>query len=155
MQTITLQDVNAALQPHYPGIEVVENKTEAGSTYFYIYSDDDELGLKIAGLYASSIYVSRIDIMTIEQWIEAVNLLFKNGGKRKRKTVFNSPAKCFKAVPVEGFEFKIYHVDGGTEVYVGTINEDDGTVDLVNQIRTRGGFADMSALINAVMKEYC
>lgn len=47
-----------------------------GEGYYYIYSDDEEMSLKIAGLYTSSIHVHKLNQQTIARWVEDVESLF-------------------------------------------------------------------------------
>lgn len=70
---LTLKKINAELQKKYPGIELVR-----GQGYFYVYSEDDDLGLKLAGLYTTSIPVDKLNQMTMEKWIEAVEYVLKD-----------------------------------------------------------------------------
>lgn len=67
----TLAMVNKAIQAKYPTIMLVK-----GEGYFYIASDDDDMGLKIAGLYSSGIYGSfKINDLSIERWVAEVDQL--------------------------------------------------------------------------------
>jgi hypothetical protein len=66
----TLAMVNKAIQAKYPTIMLVK-----GEGYFYIASNDDEMGLKIAGLYTSSIPVYSINQLSIEKWVAEVDQL--------------------------------------------------------------------------------
>lgn len=70
---ITLKQVNDAIQKVYPTVFLVKDRN-----YFFIASDDNEWGLKIAGLYQSSIYVAKLNQLTIDQWVDEVKVLFEN-----------------------------------------------------------------------------
>jgi hypothetical protein len=77
MKTATsIKQVNKALQEKYPLLELV--KTNEGGGFFYIHSPDDEVSLKIAGLYSSAIYVSKISNLTVQRWIEEIELLLSD-----------------------------------------------------------------------------
>jgi hypothetical protein len=78
---LTLTLINQELEKHFPHVRLAR-----GEGYFYIYSDDKETGLKIAGLYASSIYVNQLKHLTLEQWIEAVRELFDEEKNRSMTT---------------------------------------------------------------------
>ncbi len=68
----TIAKVNAALAILHPKVFLVK-----GHGYFYIASDDKEMGLKLAGLYTTSIYVNSIKEQSVEQWIEDIENLLK------------------------------------------------------------------------------
>ncbi len=70
---LTIKKVNVAIQKHFPNVCLTR-----GEGYYYIYSDDKETALKIASLYSSGIYgVSRLNQLTIEQWVNEIKYLFK------------------------------------------------------------------------------
>ncbi len=63
--------VNDAIRAKYPHVNLIK-----GKGYFYISSLDKEVGLKIAGLYQTGIYVNGIKQLTPEQWVKEVDKLF-------------------------------------------------------------------------------
>jgi hypothetical protein len=70
---ITLKQVNAAIDKVHPKVFLVKDKN-----YFFIASDDEQMGLKIAGLYQASIYVSRLNELPIERWVSEVTKLLES-----------------------------------------------------------------------------
>jgi hypothetical protein len=68
-----LAEVNKAIQAKFPKVELVR-----GRGYYYIASEDDEMGLKIAGLYTTSIPVAFLHQQTIQGWVNSVEYLFKD-----------------------------------------------------------------------------
>lgn len=73
----TIAEVNKAIQQKFPDVILVK-----GHKYFYISSDNEEMGLKIAGLYTTSISVFSLGQQTIEKWVQDVEHLLsdKNEG---------------------------------------------------------------------------
>lgn len=69
---ITMKQVNDAIQKVYPTVFLVKDKN-----YFFIASDDHDMGMRIAGLYQSSIPVYRLNELTIERWVEEVKALLE------------------------------------------------------------------------------
>lgn len=69
-------EVNKALAKAHPGIFLVR-----GEGYYYVASDDKEIGLKLAGLYTTSIPVYSITFLSVEDWIDQVS------------TILNQPSK--------------------------------------------------------------
>lgn len=67
MATITLAKVNKAIHAKFPEIKLIR-----GEGYYYIYSDNEALSLKIAGLFTSSIPVYSIKHASIEKLVEMV-----------------------------------------------------------------------------------
>ena len=67
---ITLNNVNKAIGEKWPGVKLFKERD-----YFYVYSDDDKLGLQIAGLYKTSIEVNKITNASIEDWIRMVGFV--------------------------------------------------------------------------------
>lgn len=66
MSRLTIQMVNDHIHTKYPLVDLVK-----GKGYFYIASDDDNIGLQIAGLYTSSIDVAKINHLTLGGWMDA------------------------------------------------------------------------------------
>ena len=70
---ITMNQVNEAIQKEFPTVFLVKD-----NGYFFIASDDKEWGLKIAGLYQTSIYTAKLNYQPIERWVEDVRQLINN-----------------------------------------------------------------------------
>src|ERR1700754_2663579 len=70
---LTLKKVNDHIQSKYPQVELVR-----GVHYFYIAGIGDEWGLKIAGLYQSSITVDKINDLTLGGWMDAVEFVLRD-----------------------------------------------------------------------------
>lgn len=77
MARITLKTVNKAIEAKFPKVRL-----EKGKGYFYIYSDDDEMALKIAGLHTTSIYCYQISQQSVERWVGDVEILLKDKAER-------------------------------------------------------------------------
>lgn len=71
--THSLEALNKEIQKKYPGLELVR-----GEGYYYLYSDDPELGLKIAGLFCSGIYVYDVSHISLERWLIEIENLFNH-----------------------------------------------------------------------------
>ena len=67
---ITIAQVNRAIGEKFPDVFLAK-----GEGYFYIASDNEEMGLRIAGLYTTSIPVYKLNEQTIEGWVRDVELL--------------------------------------------------------------------------------
>lgn len=66
-----LGKLNAVISREFPNVKLVR-----GKGYFYIASDDEEMALKIVGLYTSSIPVYSLKHQSVAKWINDVrNLL--------------------------------------------------------------------------------
>jgi len=78
---LTLTALNKELEKHFPHVRLAR-----GEGYYYIYSDNEETGLRIAGLYSSGIYVNQLKHLTIEQWIQEVRDLFDEDKNRSMTT---------------------------------------------------------------------
>lgn len=61
------------------GLEKVQ--LEKGNGYFWIWSDDEELALEIAGLYDNCILCNSFKDQSIEAWIEDIKNLLNEGNK--------------------------------------------------------------------------
>lgn len=72
MKRTTLKKVNEAIEKAFPNVFLVK-----GEGYFYIASDDEATGLKIAGLFQTSVYVCNLSAYTPEQWVNEVRRLFE------------------------------------------------------------------------------
>jgi len=70
---ITLEKVNKYIQSIYPEIELVK-----GKGYFYVYSDNEEIGLKLSGLYTTSISVCNIRDLNLYLWLERVEYVLND-----------------------------------------------------------------------------
>lgn len=69
---ISLKRLNEKIDKIYPVVFLVK-----GEGYFYITSDDNEVGLKLAGFYQTSIYVCHLNHQSEEKWIEDVKRLME------------------------------------------------------------------------------
>lgn len=69
---ITMKQVNEAIGAKYPGVFLVK-----GKGYYYIASDEDKQALYIASLYQTSVYVSKLNQLTVEQWVSSVDALME------------------------------------------------------------------------------
>lgn len=76
-----LKEVNKAIQAKFPKVELVR-----GEGYYYISSQDEEEGLKMAGLYTTSIPVAYLHQQTIQQWVDSVEDLLKDQESGKEST---------------------------------------------------------------------
>lgn len=68
---VTLKKVNEAIQKEFPTCFLVK-----GEGYYFIASDDEVWGNKIAMMYSQGIYTHSIKHQTIEKWLEDVRFLF-------------------------------------------------------------------------------
>ena len=64
---LTVKQVNAYIQQTYPDLFI-----ERCHNYFIVWSDKDDITLKLAGLYTNSISVYAVGHLTLEQWLERV-----------------------------------------------------------------------------------
>ena len=63
---LRLKSVNKKIQEKYPDLELIK-----GDAYFYFFSTNE----KIYGLECTSVYVYKLNDLTLEQWIkEAKNI---------------------------------------------------------------------------------
>ena len=69
---LTLAKVNKAIQAKHPLVKLVR-----GNGYYYLVSDDDDMGLKLAGLYSTSIMCNSIKDQPLERWVGDVDELMK------------------------------------------------------------------------------
>lgn len=74
MLRLTLAKVNKHIQAKYPLIQLVK-----GEGYFYVHSDDDAMGLKLAMLFTTSIPVYAINQLTIGGWMDSVEYVLRDG----------------------------------------------------------------------------
>lgn len=87
----SLAQVNKELHKKHPKIDIVK-----GKGYYYIASDDEEMGLKLAGLYTTSIPVFSITQQTVDQWLADVDLLLKDensGDMNEKKSIVDVKKK--------------------------------------------------------------
>ena len=75
---LSLKLVNEYIQIKYPEIELVK-----GNGYFYVYSDNDTVGLKLAGLYTTSIGVCHLKHASIEKWREMVDYVLMDSDRHE------------------------------------------------------------------------
>ena len=82
---LTLKKINKAVQKLYPEIQVVRTLD-----YFTVWSENEAISLKIAGLYQNSIHVYRVNQLTLEQWISHVKFVLDDNYRNEleREPVF-------------------------------------------------------------------
>lgn len=82
---LTLAKVNKAINAKYPGIQLTK-----GEGYFYLFSDIEAIELKICHLFTSSIYVSAINHLSLDQWLMHVNRVLNDADQleTEREPVF-------------------------------------------------------------------
>ena len=73
MKARTLKQVNKAIQKKVGN--VILCKSEG---YFFVSSDDSEMGLNLASLETTSIYVCHLNHQSVEQWVEDVRQIVSN-----------------------------------------------------------------------------
>lgn len=73
MKARTLKQVNKAIQKKIGN--VILCKSEG---CFFVSSDDDEIGLKLASLKSTSIYVCHLNHQSVEEWVEDVRQIVSN-----------------------------------------------------------------------------
>lgn len=64
---LTVKQVNTYIQQTFPDLFI-----ERCGNYFIVWSDKDDITLKLAGLYSNSIDVYAIGHLTPEQWLARV-----------------------------------------------------------------------------------
>ncbi len=87
MKNITLKTVNKALKIKYPLLELIKD-----NTYFYVYSEDENVSLQLSGLYSTSIDICKINHCSIDQWIIEVELVLSDWQRNeleKEPVIFN------------------------------------------------------------------
>lgn len=62
---VTINNINKALKLR-TGLDV---KIWRGEGYFYFYSDDDKVGLMIAGFESASVYTCQLGIQSVDEWV--------------------------------------------------------------------------------------
>tara|TARA_B100000768_G_C11021062_1_gene266114 strand:- start:12 stop:239 length:228 start_codon:yes stop_codon:yes gene_type:complete len=73
MRARTLKQVNKAIQKEVGN--VILCKSEG---YFFVTSNDDDIGLKLASLETTSIYVCHLNQQNLEDWIKDVRQIVCN-----------------------------------------------------------------------------
>ncbi|QDP46482.1 MAG: hypothetical protein GOVbin4342_7 [Prokaryotic dsDNA virus sp.] len=73
MEARTLKQVNKAI--HKKVGNVILCKSEG---CFFVSSDDNETGLKLASLETTSIYVCHLNHQSVEEWVEDVRQIVSN-----------------------------------------------------------------------------
>jgi len=73
MKARTLKQVNKAIQKQIGNVIL-----QKGNGYFYVSSEDDRIGLKLASLYSTSIYVCHLNQQSVEDWIKDVRQIVSN-----------------------------------------------------------------------------
>ena len=69
----TLKQVNRAIQKEIGNVEL--NK---GKGYFYITSEDPEIGLKLSALFSTSIFVCHLNHQSVCEWVQDVKRITNN-----------------------------------------------------------------------------
>lgn len=73
MKARTLKQVNKKIRKQIGNVMLIK-----GNGYFYVSNDDDEIGLKLASLYSTSIYVCHLNQQSVEDWIKDVRQITSN-----------------------------------------------------------------------------
>ena len=73
MKARTLNQVNKAIQRQLGNFTL-----QKGEGYFYLSSEDNELGLKLASLKSTSIYVCHLNHQSLEEWLKDVKGIVSN-----------------------------------------------------------------------------
>jgi len=73
MKARTLNQVNKSIQKQIGNVIL-----QKGDGYFYVSSEDAEIGLKLASLYSTSIYVCHLKQQSLEDWIKDVRQIVSN-----------------------------------------------------------------------------
>ncbi len=71
-KAVNIKSLNKAIHAKYPHV-----KLRRGKGYYYIYSDDEATADKIAALYTTSIYVYRLNHLSMDQWMSEVDTLME------------------------------------------------------------------------------
>ena len=69
----TLKQVNKVIQKEVGNVILCKNEG-----YFFVSSDDDEIGLKLASLETTSIYVCYLNQQSVEEWVKDVRQIMSN-----------------------------------------------------------------------------
>jgi hypothetical protein len=72
-QRLTINKINARIQERFSGIKLTR-----GKGYFYLYSDDEVLALKLAALHTTTISVYSLNQVTMDRWMEFVEYVLKD-----------------------------------------------------------------------------
>lgn len=70
---LTIRILNEAIQEKWPHVKLAK-----GKGYFYVYSDEADMGLKLAGLYTTSIDVDKINLMSLDRWVSEVEYVLRD-----------------------------------------------------------------------------
>ena len=73
MKARTLKQVNKAMQKEVGNVVLCK-----GEGYFYVSSDDAEIGLKLASLETTSIYVCHLNQQSVEEWVKDARQITSN-----------------------------------------------------------------------------
>lgn len=86
----SLPELNKFIAKFWPNIKI-----KKGNGYFYLYSNDEEIDLKISGLYSSSVEgMWPLSAFTFEQWKSAIKqTLDDDQGGRGSSPVFENRFK--------------------------------------------------------------
>lgn len=86
---LTVKQVNTYIQQTFPDLFI-----ERCHNYFIVWSDKDDIQLKLAGLYQHSIHVYGVNHLTLPQWLERVKDVVADNGRSEweRSPVYPSPS---------------------------------------------------------------
>lgn len=73
---LTLKRVNKAIEEKYPKVFLVK-----GNGYYYLASDDSEIGLKLATLHTTSIDIFDISHLSLERWMDEVKYVLSDSNR--------------------------------------------------------------------------
>jgi len=69
----TLKQVNQAIKKEIGNFEL-----RKGNGYFYVISEDPNIGLKLASLFSTSIFVCHLKHQSIYEWMQDVKRITNN-----------------------------------------------------------------------------
>lgn len=72
---LRLKNVNAAIEAKFPDVELVK-----GAGYFYLVGKTEEMSNKLYSIQSTSIYVYKLNELTLEQWLDDVERIIKKIG---------------------------------------------------------------------------
>lgn len=65
-----LNQVRKSIQSKYPKLDIAK-----GSGYYYWCSDDPDVGLYLATLFTTSIYVNHVSQLSFPQWLKEADAI--------------------------------------------------------------------------------
>lgn len=72
---LSLKKVNAAIKSKFSDVELVK-----GAGYFYLVGTTEEMDKKLCQLQSTSIYVYRLNELTLDQWLDDVKGIIEKIG---------------------------------------------------------------------------